>query len=286
MNRIELEKIILELFNSLEKNNFGVLGKPDSPMWEKPLIGVSKGDDELFDFYKEHIGEFHWSPEEAFRLKYNDENAGKINKSKLRVISMIFPQTKETKDMQEKKTKFPCDNWLVSRGEWEPLMKTFSSRLVKALEEKDIKSVSIDLQPEFQRERSEKLGIASRWSHRHYAYAAGLGTFGLSDGFISEKGKAVRITSLIIQADIEANDRGEVGPYDWCLYYKDGSCGACIPRCPIGCISKEGHDKYACAGYEDFTENTDWPKHIKRGDYIFGCGLCQVKIPCRDKKPE
>lgn len=36
------------------------------------------------------------------------------------------------------------------------------------------------------------IGIASRWSERHAAYAAGLGTFSLSDGFISSRGIAHR----------------------------------------------------------------------------------------------
>lgn len=276
-----IKTIIYKVFNGLESNNFGVLGKPDEPMWEEPLVGIAAGDDPYYDFLKEHIGEFHWSPAEAFAKKYGDMP----DPSKLRVISLIFPQTEETKELQNKERYFPCDNWLVSRGEWENLMKEFSGKVESELEAIGVRAASIDLIKDFSRQHSENLGIASNWSHRHTAFAAGMGTFGLSDGFISEKGKAVRMTSIVVEADLEITPRGDRGHYDWCLYFKSGICGACIRRCPIRAITEKGHDKDACLGYEDVACEKYWPEHIERGDYIFGCGLCQSKVPCRDKRP-
>jgi epoxyqueuosine reductase QueG len=164
-------------------------------------------------------------------------------------------------------------------------MKEFSGKLVKRLFDMDIRSVSIDLQPEFSTARSETLGIASKWSHRHSAYLAGLGTFGLSDGLITEKGKAIRITSLIIEAPLTPTIRSYTSHNEWCLYYKNGSCGACMKRCPVNAITLERHDKDVCLAYEDFFAENYWPKDVDRGDYILGCGLCQVGIPCQNKKP-
>lgn len=281
INNGEIERIIHETYDSLEKNNFLTLGRPGSPMWERPLIGIAAGDDPYYDFLKEHIGQFHWSPAEAFQLKY----AGPILKESLRVISMVFPQTMETKESQSKEAKCPSREWIVSRGEWEPLMKEFSGKLVKRLADMDIRSVSTDLLPEFSTARSETLGIVSKWSHRHSAYLAGLGTFGLSDGLITEKGKAVRITSLIIEAQLTPTIREYKSHYEWCLYYKNGSCGACIKRCPTQAISFEGHDKDTCLEYEDYFAENYWPQDLVKGDYILGCGLCQVGIPCQNKRP-
>lgn len=279
---MNISAVIKEIYNGLEKNSFKTLGEPEEPLFDAPLIGVAAGDDPYFDFLKTHIGEFHWTPAEAFSLKYKEP----VEPAELRVISMIFPQNDISKNEQKGATKFPCDHWVVSRGEWEPLMQEFSGKLVAKLEEEGYQAVSIDLQPEWRRETSENRGIASRWSHRHYAFAAGLGTFGLSDGFISERGKAIRITSLIIKADIPVTPRGDRKPYDWCLHFKDGSCGACIKRCPVNAISKEeGHNKNICAAYEDEAVEKYWPKHIERGNYIFGCGLCQAKVPCQNKRP-
>ncbi len=273
--------IINEVFNSLESNNFSVLDRPEEPMWEAPLMGVAAGDDSYYDFLKEHIGEFHWNPSEAFSLKYGEQVPG----SKLKVISLIFPQTAKTIELQSKENVFPCDNWIVTRGEWEGMIREFSDKLENRLEKEGIRAASIDLIKEFSRKESNDLGIASNWSHRHTAFAAGMGTFGLSDGFISERGKAIRMTSIIVEADLEITSRGDVGPYDWCLYFKSGICGACIRRCPIRAISERGHDKDACLNYEDVACEKYWPDHIERGDYIFGCGLCTVKVPCAYKKP-
>ena len=277
----QMEKIIYEVYDALEKNNFSTLGRPDHVMWERPLIGIAPGDDPYYDFLKEHIGSFHWSPLEAFQLKYPEA----VSKDKLRVVSMVFPQSMEAKESQKKERKCPSREWIVSRGEWEPLMQEFSGKLVKRLEEMGIRSVSIDLQPEFSTVKSEKLGIASKWSHRHMAYAAGLGTFGLSEGLITEKGKAIRITSLIVEAELTPTVRAYDDPYEWCLFFRDGSCGVCMKRCPIDAITTEGHDKEACLAYEDYFAEHYWPADIERGDYILGCGLCQVGIPCQDGRP-
>lgn len=274
--------VIYDVFDSLETNNFATIGKPDAAMFERPLIGVAAGDDPYYEFLKSHIGEFHWSPQEVFALKYKDVP----DSSCLRVISLVFPQTEETKNMQNTAKVFPCDNWVVSRGEWEPMMGEFASKVEGAFDRMGIRSAALDLRSEFHRQDSENLGIASVWSHRHSAFAAGLGTFGLNDGFISERGIAVRITSIVIEADIDITPRGDIGHYDWCLYYSKGICGACIKRCPVSAISKEnGHDKDSCLEYEDYAIEHYWPEHIERGDYIFGCGLCQSRVPCRDRRP-
>ena len=277
----KIKTIIYDVFHSLESNNFAVLGKPDEPMWEEPIIGVASGSDTYFDFLKEHIGQFHWSPYEAFSKKYVQSS----DKVKLSVISLAFPQTEETKEMQKKARVFPCDNWLVSRGEWENVMREFSTKLEAALEEEGIRAASIDLISDFSKQISDNLGMASNWSHRHAAFAAGLGTFGLSDGFITEKGKAVRMTSIIVDADLEPTPRGDRGHYDWCLYFKSGICGACIRRCPIRAITEKGHDKNACSDYEERACEKYWPEHIERRDYVFGCGICQTKVPGQDKRP-
>ena len=221
-NSTDMEKIICETFDSLEKNNFSTLGRPLSFTWERPIIGVAAGDDPYYDFLKEHIGTFHWSPKEVFELKYPEP----VSKEDLRVISMVFSQAMETKQTQSKETKCPSREWIVSRGEWEPLMKEFGGKLVNTLADMGIRSVSIDLQPEFSTSKSEALGIASKWSHRHSAYLAGLGTFGLSDGLITKRGKAIRISSLIIEAPITPTIKPYTSYNEWCLYYQYGSCVA------------------------------------------------------------
>ncbi len=276
-----IEQLVYETFDSLEGNQFSSLGSPELPMWERPLIGIAMGTDPYYDFLKSHIGEFHWNPEEVFRLKYAKE----ISKENLRVIAMVFPQTMETKKAQMKEKICPSREWIISRAEWEPLMVEFGSRLTEKLEKHGIRSVSLDLQKELKVQKSEALGLASNWSHRHIAHLAGLGTFGLSDGLITEKGKAVRISSLVIEAPLTPTERPYKSHNEWCLYYKNGSCGLCVKRCPTDAITVQGHDKEACEKYETEFFEKHWPSDIAKGDYKIGCGLCQAGVPCQNKKP-
>lgn len=282
INLSQLEQAIQETYNSLERNRFSTLGRPDHVMWDAPFFGVSKGEDPLYDFLKDHIGSFHWSPLEAFRLKY----PGESDRTKLRVVSICFPQTIESKTTQSKETVCPSREWIVTRGEWEPLIREFSEKIIASLTQMGIRAASIELLPGLMVHKEGPLGLASTWSHRHAAYISGLGTFGLSDGLITEKGKAVRFTTLIVEANLPVQERPYDNHHEWCAYFRDGSCGVCMTRCPIQAISEQGHDKNACAEYEDVFASRYWPEDIVRGDYILGCGLCQAAVPCQDKKPD
>lgn len=276
-----IEKYIQESYESLDANNFATLGREKEALWGQPIVGVADGKDPYYKELKTIIGDFHWTPKEVFQIKYPG-----FDPKNLRVVSMIFPQTKVTKGTQRLETLCPSREWIVSRGEWEPMIEEFSAKLRNRLEEIGIKSVSLDLVEEFRAFHDSKAGWASNWSHRHSAYLAGLGTFGLSDGLITELGKAVRITSLIVDAPLEISKMPYDDYHQWCLYYKDGSCKACISRCPTDAITEEGHDKNLCADYEDYFLEHYWPEDIDRKDYKIGCGLCQVKIPCESRRPK
>ena len=130
-------------------------------------------------------------------------------------------------------------------------------------------------------------GPFSNWSERHIAYAAGQGTFSLSDGFITERGIAHRCGSVVTTAELPPDARTATGPFANCLYYADGSCGNCIERCPAGAISEKGHDKIKCGAYlhdigydpQQFANGYDLERSVA------GCGLCQTKVPCEGRNP-
>ena len=66
----------------------------------------------------------------------------------------------------------------------------------------------------------------SNWSERHAAYAAGLGTFGLCDGLITQVGKAVRVGSVVAQVAVPASKRPYGDHQAYCNH--DKGCRACI----------------------------------------------------------
>jgi epoxyqueuosine reductase QueG len=122
--------------------------------------------------------------------------------------------------------------------------------------------------------------LASNWSHRHCCYAAGLGSFGLSDGFINARGKAMRCGSIIVNYELTSDAINRpTYPYEYCI-----NCGDCIDRCPVKAKSFENrHDKVECSKHVMSTT-----PYIKEnyGINIYGCGLCQVGVACSDNIPE
>ena len=279
----EIIEIIEDAVVNSPYNNFGVSGANEKPMWEKPIVGFAKGDDPYFAYYKKTIGDFYWLPNEVYRLKYKEEPVGD---EQLTVISIGFPQTAETKSEQRKATAMPSDRWLYTRGEWEAMIEKITDGIVLKLESDGYRAVSLDSVKEFSRHPSEKFGIASNWSHRHTAFIAGLGTFGLSDGLITKKGKAMRFTTIIINRKLEPTERVYEDYHAYCKFFHDGSCGACIVRCPIGAITKDGHDKDKCSAFLQKIKNEIGPDFLKSSHYISGCGLCQSKVPCQDRIPK
>ncbi len=124
----------------------------------------------------------------------------------------------------------------------------------------------------------------SGWSERHIAYAAGLGTFSLSDGFISERGVAHRCGSVVTSLELPASPRTAAGPYANCLFYMDIECRFCIERCPAGAITDSGHDKNKCQQYlHDIGYRAGEGYDIARS--VTGCGLCQTGVPCEAVNP-
>ena len=154
--------------------------------------------------------------------------------------------------------------------------------VVKKLGEQGYDAVAPMISPLWKGADSKKYGYASTWSERHAAYAAGLGTFGLSDGLITPLGKAMRSGSVIVDAYIEPSSREYENHNEYCLFLTKGSCGKCIERCPIGAISERGHNKEICRKYVNMTRQFV-PRYYEFEGY--GCGFCQTAVPCESRIP-
>lgn len=129
--------------------------------------------------------------------------------------------------------------------------------------------------------------VMSHWSFRHFGYAAGLGTFGLNNMLITEKGCAGRLGTVVTNLDIEPG-----GPQreEACLYKRNGSCGACVKRCPSGALTADGFDRHAC--YEQCLKNAQvydsFGSSYTDADETAGsevCGKCVAGMPCALKRP-
>ena len=251
------------------------------PAWAEPLVGFSNGADPLYQFYKEDIGEFYLSPLEFFA---HDFPGVEVLPDHLTVISWILPQTDATKADQRKETHFPSERWARSRIFGEEVNNKLRRHVVEVLKQSGIEAVAPTLSPRWESKMSVRYGFASTWSERHTAYAAGLGTFGLSDGLITLKGKAMRTGSVIARMKVPVSDRPYTDHHAYCLFYAKGTCVECIKRCPIGAITEMGHDKKLCRKYGDMCR-----KYLHRHfglEGARGCGFCQTGVPCESRIPE
>lgn len=281
MNSSELRQIaevtVKEIVETSPENS---LRGFDERSWDSPLIGFSAGNDPLFKSYKEIIGDFYWTPLEVMQTVYPDAD---FDENNLSVISWVLPQTENTLADQRKEDKLPASRWVHSRHYGEKFNEFLRASVRDTFTGMGIRAVAPAITKGFGYKQSEKAGICSNWSERHTAFAAGLGTFGLSDGFITERGKAVRIGSVVIDAKIEPDKRIFKTHTENCLFYAKGTCGACIKRCPVDAISCKGHDKKIC---HDYIRGVTAPYSEKiLGAWETPCGLCQVKIPCERMNP-
>jgi len=140
--------------------------------------------------------------------------------------------------------------------------------------------------------------IYSVWSERHMAFAAGLGTLSLHEGFISKLGCNIRVTSVLTDAPLAATPRKSDEPYANCLFYTSGKCKKCAARCPADALSEQGHDKLKCylqlkkiEGQIPGRVKSILKPHLRviegreETSYPVGCAFCQFDVPCMAQNP-
>jgi epoxyqueuosine reductase QueG len=248
--------------------------------FDSPLVGFSRGDDPLYEAYKDHVGPFYLTPWEIFTLTFRDFS---VRPEELTVISWILPQTKETKADNRKEKFYPAERWARARIFGEEVNEKLRKHVVTTLESEGIQSVAPALTPQFSMRISPKYGFASTWSERHAAYASGLGTFGLCDGLITPLGKAMRTGSVVARIQVPSIPRPYKDHHEYCLFFTQGICGKCIKRCPVGAITEAGKDKPTCLKHL-FPVTKDYVTS-QYGFDGYGCGLCQTGVPCESKIP-
>jgi epoxyqueuosine reductase len=248
--------------------------------WEAPLVGFASGRDPLFKEFKKIIGKFHLTPREIFDLTFGKDE----DQRELSVISWILPTSEDIRRSNRKEETYPSLLWAHARDFGEQFNVKLRDHLVSLLQKRGYRSVAPMNSPLFKWVKSSRVGFASTWSERHAAYCCGLGAFGLSDGLITAKGKAMRVGSVVTDLILQPSERVYPHHHANCLYYFNGSCKACAARCPAGAITAKGHDKEKCSRY--FLKVVAPAKKAEYGVSITGCGLCQTKVPCEFEIPK
>jgi len=272
------DSIIDEIKGFAATSPYNLLKTGGGRYFDEPLVGFAHVHDPLFAHYKEIIGEFHLTPLEFFQAEFGAEALPGGT-----VISWILPISDVVRRNNRKENCLPSMEWAHTRFHGEGFNDQLKKHIVGFLVDKGYRTLSPSLHPLWKRIRDEKVGFASRWSERHVAYAAGLGTFSLTDALITARGIAHRCGSIVTELAIEPTERQYKGVYDYCLAFSPEKCGGCIKRCPAGAITEKGHNKDLCHAY---MEERVKPAVNERYEVaISGCGLCQTKVPCEKAIP-
>jgi epoxyqueuosine reductase QueG len=253
-------------------------------IFEDPIVGFVRGNDPIFQEFKNIIGPHHFTPEEIIAWQAKNNGVNNPLAEEIGVVVFALPMTAKTKQTNAVQPQWPSERWAQTRLLGELFIQTMTREIVTHLMENGVLAVVPDATPMFQKKRYPKVGWASPWSHRHVAYAAGIGTFGMHDFLITEKGCVHRLGSFVVNLHLEPNRTRPDDIHAYCLQYQGKECLKCAKRCPAQAITREhAHDKEQCS------------KHVSRSIiycnknyhiFIYGCGLCSVGVPCSSGIPE
>lgn len=268
------------------------------PIFAPPLTGVSRGDDPIFETYKRVVSPRHLMPFEMWEA--NGLRAGNDHPSRLRILSIVFPYVRRIRDLGGEAENIPAEIYCVGRNYANACIRHIQKTTEQYFESMGYRALAAILSPAFQIHLQQAPPqFCSVWSERHVAFAAGLGTFSLHEGLITEAGCNVRLASVMTDAPLDVSIRAGDDPYANCLYYARGECRECERRCPAGAITKAGHDKVKCRKYGEFISRKMNPKlagmlkpHQRNiagigaiTSYPVGCAFCQFRVPCMDRNP-
>lgn len=271
--------IIDEIRRFVKEDRRNYFPDSDQPYFEEPLVGFVSANDPLFLQYKTIIGDFHLTPQEII-----DQSVGSKSWQSASVICWVLPITTATKMTNRVATIYPSKEWSQTRSYGEKFNVSLRLHIVDYLISKGYHAVAPQLSPVWKKFEKTPVGIASSWSERHAAYAAGLGTFSLNDALITSKGIAHRLGSIITDVVIPPSKQIYSDYRANCLFYREQSCRACISRCPVGALSINGHDKRKCYEYVYGTLPAEVGEFYQVPET--GCGLCQTKVPCEGQIPK
>ncbi len=269
---------LVEAIERFVQDHPGNISEDGSRYFDAPLVGFASAQDSLFEEYKTIIGSFHWTPAQVL-------NRGEPTEETLEgtVISWILPITESVRISNRKENQYPSRPWAHVRNFGELFNDEIRNMVVSFLKEQGGRAAGPMLLEGWKRLEDPDIGWASTWSERHAAYAAGLGTFSINDGFITPRGMAHRCGSVVTDIVMEPTARSYKDYRENCLLCRGEKCGVCIERCPVGAITEDGHDKDLC---ERYTYSNPFKTLAKKYEAKhIGCGLCQTDVPCESRIP-
>ena len=217
----------------------------------EPVIGFADAASPVIRRLKTSVAEDHLMPEDV------------LPEATI-IISYFLPFTKAA-GMSNHDGDFPSQQWADFYNTTNALIAEINEALVDTLQAEGIPAAV----PAggFDTDR-----LLSRWSQRHIAEAAGLGTFGLNNMLITKAGSMGRFGSVVTALDEPADSPLTE---ELCTAKTGRKCTVCVKRCPTGALRTDGFDRNICYTI------------CRKAEEELGadvCGKCAVSIPCAVKE--
>jgi epoxyqueuosine reductase QueG len=252
MMKTKLENMIKEYVENYPKN------KDTKSKWREPLISYADADDKEFYTLKEIVSPTHALPKDFLQEATT-------------VVTYFIPFD-ESIVKSNINDKYSSKEWALAYIETNKLIFELNTFVMNELKKIGYKSNVIPATHNFNEKK-----LISDWSHRHVAVIAGLGTFGLNNMIITEKGCCGRVGSFV--TDIKINPTSKIKGEN-CLYKSMNICKKCVDRCVNDALKIESFNRYKC--YEMCLDNDRYHSHLGLMDI---CGKCLVDLPCSTKNP-
>ena len=236
-------------------------------MWQEPILGIISAEDEGLKLLREAVSPAHLLP-------------GDILPGAESVIVFFIP-FQESIVLSNLHGETASREWALAYIKTNDLIGVINDDIAEMLQREGYAAGKLPATHNFDTER-----LVSDWSHRHIAYIAGLGSFGINNMLITERGCCGRfgsmVTSLPLSAAPElpmaaaaAKPQGER-----CLHKLTGDCGVCRKRCPVNAYGDGGFDRRRC--YAQCLKNGELHRELGYADV---CGKCLAGLPCSFRPP-
>lgn len=197
------------------------------------------------------------------------------------VIAYYLPFTKDLATTNHTGTRLASAEWARAYEETNAMFGYLNSYMIEYINTLGYQAAVSQEATTFNTQQ-----LISNWSQRHFAYAAGLGTFGLNNMLITARGCCGRFSTIVTTLPVMPDEPMQE---ELCLYKKNGSCGICIKNCPVGALSEAGYNRQGCyamtkenaAIYTEFGSSyldDSGAKANSIGSEV--CGKCITASPC------
>jgi epoxyqueuosine reductase QueG len=226
--------------------------------WRSPLVGFASASDPLFVQFRTVVSPSHSLPEELLPGART-------------VIAFFLPFEPQVANSNVR-GRLAAREWAVAYIETNELISAVCAHMKGFLEAKGHSVFTTPATHNFDTNR-----LVSDWSHRHVAFAAGLGTFGLNNMLITRQGCCGRIGSCITTVALQPDARPT---QEGCLARRGHSCARCVQRCVNAALFEDHFDRKTC--YSMCLENGAALRELGKADV---CGKCVVGLPCSFSVP-